>query len=798
MTLNQSPQRRPGMRIQLPQPSKQTIVISETSSPIDEWGFSEEQVGSNLSQVLGRPDARTLRMRHRSRATVSSAARKPAESNTHKSDSDYSDNLSDPASLQKKATGHSQNDLYVDSGDADMAIAAMFADSEDDANTGKGNTIGPNGGANSGNGAASDKDILTIDASVSTEKKSESNDQKDERVLTDGEERFSSQGMEFMDEESVRNFQRILAEQRKKRRKTWLAEKRKEKTRPNPRRSLSRITDLPAPLSNELPDELPDNPLDIMDIPSGLAKRKRPATCRISDSEVSDDAEILDKRVIINNRLRDKSTNQSYREKLEQARIKAQSGSYNTDTPTDNELLAGDDFNNDNSTSAAPDLGLSMNGDEVVEFFDNGPKPGSRGLLDDMPETDSDNGKSTSKNKGKNSAVFVIEDSSDDNDFISDPEEPVLKKYEPMKRSEDTAAKSDSNSIMSNFLSAFKQVRGKKMPSKLNGKSGLGESSENPKGLFKGYSQEMDDDLMDFIVDDDDVSEEFTAEEPDESVVDNDAILNSPSKSHAFSPTFSRKKPRGVLALMPEEFSQCDLPTSFKAYVQYLVYWINNGRCKFESNKENARYFFLAYVTVNRVIRSIEQSLVSSSAWVDRFSKDLYSYPKYSSAKIYGSLGCDACHFRDKRTATFCITLSGKPYKQDMLVPPNPDDLDTRPPAERSPYSVECNDDLSSDSSAYYIDYNVGAVCKQRSETCHELHHYFLHLSDAVERHLRALDFSGFRKAFEPDSDDDEPWSGFDPDHLVEMLESQGQIDRLFAEFKDLLSRSKAGFAKNM
>ncbi|KAJ2707726.1 hypothetical protein FB645_000499 [Coemansia sp. IMI 203386] len=750
--------RRPGTRIQLPQPSKQTIVISETSSPVDEWGFSEEHVGSNLSQVLGHPDARTLRMRNRSRATVSSAARKPAESNTHKSDSDYSDNLSDPVSLQKKVTGHSQNGLYVDSGDADMAIAAMFADSEDDANTGKGSTIGPDGGTNSGNGAASDKDILAIDASVSTEKKSESNDQKAEHVLTDGEERFSSQGMEFMDEE----------------------------------------TDLPAPLSNELPDELPDNPLDIMNIPSGLEKRKRPATHRISDSEVSDDAEILDKRAIINNRLRDKSTNQSYREKLEQARIKAQSGSYNTDTPTDNELLAGDDFNNDNGTSAAPGLGHSMNDDEVVEFFDNGTNPGNRGLLDDMPETDSDNGKSTSKSKGKNSAVFVIEDSSDDNDFISDPEEPALKKYEPMKRSEDTAAKSDSNSIMSNFLSAFKQVRGKKMPSKLNGKSGLGESSENPKGLFKGYSQKMDDDLMDFIVDDDDVSEEFTAEEPNESVVDKDAILNSPSKSHAFSPTFSRKKPRGVLALMPEEFSQCDLPTSFKAYVQYLVYWINNGRCKFESNKENARYFFLAYVTVNRVIRSIEQSLVSSSAWVDRFSKDLYSYPKYSSAKIYGSLGCDACHFRDKRTATFCITLSGKPYKQDMLVPPNPDDLDTRPPAERSPYSVECNDDLSSDSSAYYIDYNVGAVCKQRSETCHELHHYFLHLSDAVERHLRALDFSGFRKAFEPDSDDDEPWSGFDPDHLVEMLESQGQIDRLFAEFKDLLSRSKAGFAKNM
>ncbi|KAJ1804117.1 hypothetical protein LPJ75_005674 [Coemansia sp. RSA 2598] len=411
-----------------------------------------------------------------------------------------------------------------------------------------------------------------------------------------------------------------------------------------------------------------------------------------------------------------------------------------------------------------------------------------------MPETDS------GSDTGKNKAVFVIEDSSDDNDFISDPEEPATKNVRSMNRPATKAGKSDPNGKMSQFLSAFEDSRSKQMLGKLNGKPDAAGSLKTPRKSVRGYSQEIDDDLADFIVDDDDDSDEVLVEDHNESALGSDsdgADQGADKRAHAFSPTFSRDKPQGALAMMPEEFSQCDLPTSFKTYVQYLVYWICNYRRRPLMNKKNAKYFFLAYVTVSRVIRSLEQSLVASSAWTEKFSNDLYSFPEYSSTKIPGCPGCDACHFHDKRTATFCIRLSGNPYKQDILAPPNPDGMGAESLADKSTFSDDSSDDVVSYPSDAHVDYNVGAVCKRRSETCHELHHYFFHLSNAVERDLGLLDYSSQSRASDLETDDGEIWDGFDPDDLVEMLEKQGRIDRLFADFKSLLSRSKIGFAKN-
>ncbi|KAJ1814168.1 hypothetical protein LPJ75_002882, partial [Coemansia sp. RSA 2598] len=280
-------------------PSKQTIVISEASSPVDEWQFSDDQIGANLSQVLGRPEARRLHMTYRPNASFSSAAHETSNDPfTHRHDAEK-----EP--LRESGANHALDWHSVDNDDSiQREIAAMFTDSEDHVGIKNRSTIDLDGDANSGNEAAENKDILSIDSGGDAGPGA--NSPNDGSVLTGDEGPFSARGMDFMDEESARNFQRILAEQRKTRRKTWLAGKQKLPIKPNPRRSLPHISS-----PTQFSDELPSDPFSITAGPSRLGKRKRDAAYKISDSEVTDDGEILDSRAIIGHRLRDKSSGQS-------------------------------------------------------------------------------------------------------------------------------------------------------------------------------------------------------------------------------------------------------------------------------------------------------------------------------------------------------------------------------------------------------------------------------------------------------------------------------------------------------
>ncbi|KAJ2328716.1 hypothetical protein GGH92_009819, partial [Coemansia sp. RSA 2673] len=85
--------------------------------------------------------------------------------------------------------------------------------------------------------------------------------------------------------------------------------------------------------------------------------------------------------------------------------------------------------------------------------------------------------------------------------------------------------------------------------------------------------------------------------------------------------------------------------------------------------------------------------------------------------------------------------------------------------------------------------YNLGKVCQMRSEICHELHHYFYHLAHTVEIRLETLDYEAIHPSMGGRSRED-----VSPDDLVEMLDAQGDIDHLFQEFKDCISRAKSGF----
>ncbi|KAJ2390614.1 hypothetical protein GGI05_003173, partial [Coemansia sp. RSA 2603] len=153
--------------------------------------------------------------------------------------------------------------------------------------------------------------------------------------------------------------------------------------------------------------------------------------------------------------------------------------------------------------------------------------------------------------------------------------------------------------------------------------------------------------------------------------------------------------------------------------------------------------------------------------------------------------GCDACHFHKNRTATSRITFKGDPYKRSCLQPPHPKDLHS-----------DFNDESVSDTKDYRTRFNLGRSCFQRAKVCHELHHYFCHLMYSVERNLRTLTFDSKESpsVYIEDSDTEsgdnsEPWGDTEPEELVQMLEKQGRMEQLFLDYKDLLDRSKNGFA---
>ncbi|KAJ1729581.1 hypothetical protein LPJ61_003453 [Coemansia biformis] len=590
--------------------------------------------------------------------------------------------------------------------------------------------------------------------------------------------------MEFMDEESAANYRRILDKRRVSRQG---AAERKSRGRPRGR--------LPTPSagSQTSTDDLPDDPLNIVAASaarSGVAPPPRSSLSharrrlQISESESNDDVDgepdVLDRRVVIPQRLRTRPAVSAARSRIEEARRSMHWPAYHSSS----DFVSTPELEDTSGDSAAGDSTRRAQ------------------IQVDMPDTDSE-----TEGGGPHTVLTIHDSSDDDNDFISDTDDMPSRPDKKVKPAPQGAA-------MEKFLSMFEPQRQAQTKGRhhmrIGGAGGRGLATDDAPGRPQttkdsgGHSQDLDDDLADFIIDDDDDDDGNTfangsAEHAGAWSVDVDVDgegssdgANTDSGRRA-GPTLVRDRLHKTMALMPEEFSQLDLPTSFRTYVQYLVHWITNGRNKPELSHEDARYFYLAYITVARVVDSIEQSLVASSAWVDGFRSDLHRFPEFAAQGILGIPGCEACHFRQNRTATFCVTLFGTPYSRQELAPP------------RSGVSSGTNEDSSeagSDADGEDGDivleggngtadvpasYNVGRICKMRSEQCHELHHYFYHLACRVDVALQTV---------MPGGELDKPSGVADPepDDLVSMLEEQGITDQLFSDFKSLLSRAKSGF----
>ncbi|KAJ1815749.1 hypothetical protein LPJ60_005600, partial [Coemansia sp. RSA 2675] len=507
--------------------------------------------------------------------------------------------------------------------------------------------------------------------------------------------------MDFMDEESARNYQRILENSKRER-----AERRRTF------RASSSIRNIDT---------------------------KRLAPLRICDSEASDDSEVLDEHRILDQRLRTKpKLSSAMPNRFEQARLNMERETYASDSDNDDQSSIG-----------------------AYESEDGA------GAVVDPLDTDSES------ERVFGNSVMVIRGSSDEEEDVT------VDSVEPRPLYTRVAGSTkDNKKRLDTFISQFEAGRRKQMQRKLSRKSELGHPQQKSPGgapKIKGYSQDLDDDIADFIVDDDDPV--VSLEDPARRATGGGSSDSDTSER----PRLGNDGPRGVMALMPDEFSLFDLHTSFKTYVQYLVYWICNDHKKPKLSEFNSQYFFQAYIAVARIIDSVEQSVVASSAWVEPFRSSLHSYPDYAACSIMGTPGCDACHFHSNRTATFCVTLSGTPYKRTILTPPRPGEPVTEDGAESdeevgaSQSEVVTIDDDSDEADNEsdgqpYAEYNLGRTCQMRSEICHELHHYLYNLAHAVEIHLETLDYESIEGKYREE---------VTPDDLVDMLDTQGDIDRL-------------------
>ncbi|KAJ2806784.1 hypothetical protein H4R20_001556 [Coemansia guatemalensis] len=588
--------------------------------------------------------------------------------------------------------------------------------------------------------------------------------------------------MDFMDEESAANYRRLL-EQSKRAYQNSAAQRITRQEQPKQANSENSI---PASSSPESPaaqhihiqqlaerddlgtdittsiDGLPDDPLEDIST-TALDKHSQSSHIQplhrlhrrpyISDSETTnEDMASLDQGTVIEERLRRRPAVSAARNRVEQARRSINQPSYESDS----------DFET---------ISKGTDKRQIESFLDD---TVNENPLLDMPETDSE------PERKRSSTVLVIHGSSDeDDDFVSDPDD-LPEPHDALRRSAPRQAALD------NFWTAFDMRRRPQTKHRNQHPEPLEVSEKASPKLVKGYSQELDDDLADFIVDDE-YDESEPAENIDRSSDSIDGANTELTSNHPARPTSGSDRLHSAMVMMPEEFSQLDLPTSFKTYTQYLVHWICNGRHKPELNSENKRYFYLAYIAVTRVIDSLEQSVVASSAWVEDFCNALYRYPDYTSGSIASVPGCEACHFRQNRTATFYVEFFGTPYSRSMLAPPQPGESpifdkgqESNSIASEVSSVVSVDSDISSQ--PQHISFNVGRTCKKRSAACHELHHYCYHLLLKIDIALKPL------LATAGDS------GVIDPDDLVSILDEQGTIDNLFDDFKSMLSRAKSEF----
>ncbi|KAI9246877.1 hypothetical protein BDA99DRAFT_259099 [Phascolomyces articulosus] len=227
--------------------------------------------------------------------------------------------------------------------------------------------------------------------------------------------------------------------------------------------------------------------------------------------------------------------------------------------------------------------------------------------------------------------------------------------------------------------------------------------------------------------------EDASSAEEDDFVVDDDIIdgvkMDSPNEKVSLPAAFS--------TVNTQRFS-----TNFKIYVEFLLHTI------LEKDTQSL-YFQQAISMVERRVRGLKDSLITSDAWRPTFKMALDRYPLWHSAVCKGLI-CEGC--RQNRAASFEVVLAAEP-----------EDTDAEPREE--PFSL-------------------GSECYKRAKVYHKLVHFRSHLHKHVRNEAEAFMSSH-------DNEDDEQLTCLTEDNIMKDMHSSGFIKLLYQQTQSLFSQAR-------
>ncbi|KAJ7572603.1 hypothetical protein C8J56DRAFT_1068160 [Mycena floridula] len=149
-----------------------------------------------------------------------------------------------------------------------------------------------------------------------------------------------------------------------------------------------------------------------------------------------------------------------------------------------------------------------------------------------------------------------------------------------------------------------------------------------------------------------------------------------------------------------------------------------------ESQMRDEQYFSVPIIMTRRRVEGLRDFLVASSTWRSNFKRLLNRYPTFersSLASLFSS--CDACRI-SSRMSTVCGSLSGTPYRHNGF----------GVSSETSNSGLEWT---NNEHRQRKVEFHLGKLCANRTETYHRLTHWEYTLFQRVVSKIEALRVSG-------------------------------------------------------
>jgi hypothetical protein len=241
--------------------------------------------------------------------------------------------------------------------------------------------------------------------------------------------------------------------------------------------------------------------------------------------------------------------------------------------------------------------------------------------------------------------------------------------------------------------------------------------------MDKDESEEMDEEMRDFIVEDGVELSQYesqalpidaVAEDEEEGSARDEAASQSSVKDFA-----DKLVKEGETKFLSTTFKMSD---AFKIFIQYLISCMLDPNFAAEVERKQDDYFRPAVRKIHDDLFSKKEVIIRSSAWNAYFKSNLDRLPVFRSYKMSHPDGeCDACK-RSMHTASWQVVLEGVPYDATSYWKDGPTAANPNPQREPEQYT-----------------YNLGRFCHKRTELFHRLHHYKIRLNEQIMEKMNSL-----------------------------------------------------------